>query len=365
MSFEPGNGVTVIGAHTDSPCPKLKPNAHVAKSGFIELGLQPYGGGLWHTWFDRDLGIAGRVIVRRGEGADARLSHELVKIDRPILRIPTLAIHLESADERKAFKVNKQKHLCAVLATEFKAQLGVEAGAGAGGGDGGGGGGEPAVKRQKPAAEPAPRPSLLLELLARELGCEPAQIADLELQLCDTQPSCLGGTRNEFVFSGRLDNLCSSFCALQALLETCSPHAGAGAPTLDAESNVRMLALFDHEEVGSTSAQGAGSTVMAEAIRRVTLALAANAGAAGECEGLVERTLRRSFLVSADMAHAQHPNYSDKHEPHHAPRLHAGQVIKTNANQRYATDAVSAFIFRTLGERVGVPVQEFVVRSDC
>ena len=138
--YQSGNGITIIGAHTDSPCPKLKPNAHVESRGFIQVGLQPYGGGLWHTWFDRDLGIAGRVIVRRDGGT--RLSHELVRIDKPILRIPTLAIHLEDASERKAFAVNKQRHLPAVLATAFKQQLGEDAVA-KGSGD------EPARKKAK------------------------------------------------------------------------------------------------------------------------------------------------------------------------------------------------------------------------
>ena len=365
-----GNGITSIGAHTDSPCPKLKPNPHKEAAGYVQIGLQTYGGGLWHTWFDRDLGIAGRVIVRRPGG---KLSHELVKIDRPILRIPNLAIHLETAEERAAFKVNKETHLPAVLASSFKAQLGGAAAAAAPAAAATEEG-EPEPKRQQVGPKGGSsraakqQPTLLLSLLSEELQCAPADIADLELQLCPVEPSAIGGARREFIFSGRLDNLASCFCATKALV------ACAEESSLAAEANVRMIALFDHEEVGSCSAHGAGSTIMPEAIKRIALALGGGEGgeggeggaaAVGDREGLVERVIRRSFLVSADMAHGVHPNYAAKHEANHGPAIHGGQVIKQNANQRYATDAVSAFLFRELGEKAGCPVQEFVVRSDC
>lgn len=329
-----GNGFTVLGAHTDSPCPKLKPNSELNKSGYVSVGVQPYGGGLWHTWFDRDLSVAGRVVVER-EGA---LCHELVRIDRPIMRIPSLAIHLESAEERRAFAVNKQNHLAPVLAMAVDNAVN-------------GGGGEEA--KQDLLKQGGRHQPLLLELLSKQLGCAPGDIRDFELQLCDTQPSAIiGGMGDgEFVASGRLDNLCSCFQAITALLNA--------DETLASEKNVRMVALFDHEEVGSDSAQGAGSPVMLDAMRRVTLAMG------GGAEGIVERTLQASLVVSSDMAHALHPNYSDKHEPAHQPRIHGGMVIKNNANQRYATNAITGFMFRELGRRAGLPVQEFVVRSDC
>lgn len=219
-----------------------------------------------------------------------------------------------------------------MLATEVKAALNAPAGGGEGG-------------RAHHPALPA--------LLAAELGCAADEIQDFELQLCDTQPATLGGAFDEFVYSGRLDNLASCYTSLRAFLAASTPASLAG------ETGVRMVAHFDHEEVGSASAQGAASPVMMDAMRRVASALAA-----GQADA-VERSVRASFLVSSDMAHAVHPNYADKHEPAHAPRMHGGLAVKHNSNQRYATDAVSSFLFRELGRCAGVPMQEFVTRSDC
>ena len=200
--------------------------------------------------------------------------------------------------------------------------------------------------------EPEKHHAVLLSLLAAELGCAPGEIADFDLQLCDTQPAAVVGAADEFVVSGRLDNLASCFASLKALLAT------SGPADLADETTVRMIAHFDHEEVGSESAHGAGSPCVLDTVRRVAAALA------GGQEGALERAVRASFLVSADMAHAVHPNYSDKHEPGHQPRMQEGLVVKRNVNQRYATDGVTAFLFRELGRRAKVPVQEFVVRSD-
>ena len=302
------------------------------------MGVEPYGGGLWYTWFDRDLTVGGRALVRRG----GVLSHELVYVPRPVLRIPSLAIHLNREIATEGMKVNAQNHLPPVLATAVKAAL-----------DAGGEaapGGKAASKAEGLGERHHP---LLLQLLATELRCAPGDIADFDLQLCDTQAACVGGACDEFIFSGRLDNLASCYTSLRAFIDACGDEA-----SLADETCVRMVAHFDHEEVGSASAHGAGSPCMLDAIRRVAAALA------GGQEGAVERALRASFLVSADMAHAVHANYSDRHDACHAPQLHAGLVVKHNANQRYATDGVTAFLFRELGRAAGVPFQEFAVRSD-
>ena len=177
-------------------------------------------------------------------------------------------------------------------------------------------------------------------MLAEELNCDPHEIVDFELEVCDVQPSVIGGAAREFIYSGRLDNLASSFCALKALLD-----AGGGG-SLKEETGVRMIALFDNEEVGSDSTAGAGGTVVADAVNRTVRALCGT-----EREGLAERTARNSFLVSADMAHALHPNYQDKHESNHQPKMHKGVVVKHNANQRYATTAVTATLFRECQHR--------------
>ncbi|CAN6578545.1 unnamed protein product [Malus baccata var. baccata] len=337
-----GNGFHIVGAHTDSPCLKLKPVSKVAKGGYLEVGVQTYGGGLWHTWFDRDLTIAGRVIVREEKDGSVSYSHKLVRIEEPIMRIPTLAIHLDR-DVRDAFKVNAQTHLLPVLATAVKAELNkVVAEDGEADNDIQTSGKK---SNEKTTSNALKHHSLLLQLLADQLGCEPEHISDFELQACDTQPSIVAGAAKEFVFSGRLDNLCMSFCSLKALIDATSSDSN-----LEDESGVRMVALFDHEEVGSNSAQGAGSPAMLNTLSRITHSFTTDSK-------LLEKAIQRSFLVSADMAHALHPNYMDKHEQNHQPKLHGGLVIKHNANQRYATNAVTALIFREIARNHSLPVQ--------
>ncbi|GAX84190.1 hypothetical protein CEUSTIGMA_g11613.t1 [Chlamydomonas eustigma] len=358
--YEPGNGFYMIGAHTDSPCLKLKPVTKSTKSGYLMVNIETYGGGLWYTWFDRDLGLAGRVLLRKpseSTSASPAIYSRLLKIDRPLLRIPMLAIHLQRDIHTNGFKPNLQTNFAPILATAVKSQLGLhkkgeeEAVAS-----------EPApsneaAKQSSSPSSPSPESvkhhSLLMEILSEELGVSPNDIVDFELNLCDVQPGVVGGAKSEFVFCGRLDNLAMSFVSLQALIDTCKSEGA-----LSEETGVRAIALFDHEEVGSDSAQGAGGPVMRDTITRVAVALGSDG------EGVVERTMRSSFLVSADMAHALHPNYADKHDPDHQPKLHEGLVLKHNTNQRYATNAVSAALFREVGRLRGISCQEFSVRND-
>ncbi|XWS60293.1 hypothetical protein CRYUN_Cryun07bG0023900 [Craigia yunnanensis] len=331
-----GNGFHIVGAHTDSPCLKLKPVSKVTKGGYLEVGVQTYGGGLWHTWFDRDLTVAGRVMIKEEKGGSVSYSHRLFRIEEPIMRVPTLAIHLDRGIN-DGFKVNTQSHLLPILATSIKAELNRE------------------VVENGPAEKitnNSRHHSLLLQMIANKLGCQPDQICDFELQACDTQPSIVAGATKEFIFSGRLDNLCMSFCSLKALIDATSSESD-----LEDESGVRMVALFDHEEVGSNSAQGAGSPAMLDALSRITNSFTSDSK-------MLTKTIQRSFFVSADMAHALHPNYMDKHEENHQPKLHGGLVIKHNANQRYATNAVTSFIFREIAMKHNLPIQDFVVRND-
>ncbi|XP_078434780.1 Zn-dependent exopeptidases superfamily protein [Wolffia australiana] len=329
------SGFHVIGAHTDSPCLKLKPFSASAKSGYLMVNVQTYGGGLWHTWFDRDLSVAGRVILKTKEGD---YLHKLVKVKRPLLRVPTLAIHLDRSVNTDGFKPNLENHLVPLLAIKTDD-----------------GGVEPENSKKQPQAQKRPHHPLLLQILSSELGFEADEIASLELNICDVQPSCLGGGNNEFIFSGRLDNLASSYCALRALIDSCS-----SPQDLQDENSIRMVALFDNEEVGSDSAQGAGAPTMFHGIRRIVDSLSKGQGS----ENTFERAIRRSFLVSADMAHGTHPNFPEKHEEHHRPALQKGLVIKHNANQRYATSAVTAFLFREVAVMHNIPTQDFVVRND-
>ncbi|OMO69157.1 Peptidase M18 [Corchorus capsularis] len=331
--YSVGNGFHVIAAHTDSPCLKLKPKSASSKSNYLMLNVQTYGGGLWHTWFDRDLSVAGRVIVRASDGS---FLHKLVKVKRPLLRVPTLAIHLNRTVNTDGFKPNLETHLVPLLATKPE-----EA---------------PAESKEKNTLpSKAAHHPLLLQILSDELCCNVDDILNIELNICDTQPSCLGGANNEFIFSGRLDNLASSYCALRALVDSCgSPGA------LSSEHAIRMVALFDNEEVGSDSYQGAGAPTMFQAMRRIVGSLANSYVG----ESAFDRAIRQSFLVSADMAHGVHPNFMDKHEEHHRPEMHKGLVIKHNANQRYATSGVTSFLFKEVAKIHNLPTQEFVVRND-
>jgi aspartyl aminopeptidase len=327
--YMPGGGFIIIGGHTDSPNLKIKPVSKKTGSGCVQLGVECYGGGLWHTWFDRDLGVSGRVLVRKEDGG---IKQELVNLQSPVARVSTLCIHLQSADERSAFTVNKETHTSPILGTQTILEQGAE------------GQLNDLEKRHEPR---------LLEVIAKVIGAEVKQMVDMELNLYDVQPASLGGLASEFLYSARLDNLATVFCSIEALV--------AHSADLSNDTDVSLVALFDHEEVGSQSAHGAGSPIMAEAVRRISSALTPenyNPDVYGAC-------IRKSFVLSCDQAHAVHPNYASKHESEHAPKLNGGVVIKTNSNQRYTTNGVTGFMIRELGRKAQVPIQEFAVRNDC
>lgn len=303
------SGFKIIGAHTDSPNLKLKPNSAYDKDGYLQLGVEVYGGVLLTTWTDRDLSLAGRVVIK---GKKQPLS-KLVRFDAPLLRIPQLAIHLNRDVNEKGLTLNKQNHLPPILSLTEKKGL---------------------------------TKDFLEKLVAQKLKCKPNEILSMELSLYDTQPGSVGGANGEFIFSGRLDNLASCHAALQALTESKRKDA-----------MTRVIAFYDHEEVGSDSAQGAGSPFLKDVLERLTL----------ESENSREiffRSMANSFFISADMAHAVHPNYSEKHDARHMPIINGGPVIKCNSNQRYATEGVSSAWFESLCKKAGVPVQKFVVRTD-
>ncbi|KAJ3265414.1 hypothetical protein HDU77_005437 [Chytriomyces hyalinus] len=328
-AYKSGNGFSIIGAHTDSPCLKIKPISKKETAGYMKVGVECYGGGLWNTWFDRDLGIAGRVVVKSGDAITGRL----VKIDEPILRIPTLAIHLDRGVNSEGFKFNTETHLTPMLGLAAKSLNG-----------------EPADKTKVEKHH-----SALLNKIAGELQVTTEEISDFELCLFDTHPSAIGGVDNEFIFSARLDNLMSSFCAIEAIIKSVTEGSS------ETDSQIRVVSLFDNEEVGSNTAFGADSDLLEVTVRRL-----ATAELEGEKPGSTafEQSLTRSFLISADMAHACHPNYSEKHEDNHRPAMNKGIVIKQNANQRYATTSVTTAILREVAKKRNVPLQEFVVRND-
>ena len=269
LLFEPGtSGFKVIGAHTDSPNLKLKPRSKKTANGLVQLSVEAYGGGLWHTWFDRDLSIAGRVIVKK-PNSDGSLSfeHRLVKVDRPVLRVPNLCIHLRTPEERDAFKVNKEDHLIPILCDHVEKSMSNNS----------------VNKSEDENASNAEESDLwtaeqqpeLLSLLSSELGCAAADIVDFELSLFDTQGAATSGYRQEFLCGSRIDNLASCFVAVEALHD----HAMS---SLDEDKDVSIVALFDHEEVGSDSNPGAGSTIMRDAVTRISNSLDNNQGTDSE-----------------------------------------------------------------------------------
>ncbi|KAL4075948.1 peptidase M18 [Scleroderma citrinum] len=319
-------GVSIVATHVDSPNLRVRPVSKLSSLGYLQVGVETYGGGIWHSWFDRDLSLAGRVIVIQQDGS---FHSKLIKIDRPLLRIPTLAIHLDR-NVNDSFKFNQQTEFMPILGLIEDTLNKVEV-----------------INTSASSIQGNHHPALLA-ILAEELSVAPEEIRDFELHLYDTQASVSGGISNEFIFSPRLDNMFSSSCAVEALA------AHAESPSFDTSSgNINCIALFNHEEIGSVSTTGAESSLIPSLLQRLS-----------PTPTLYSQSLSRSFLVSADMGHAIHPNYSSKHEDNHRPIINGGMVIKTNAKQRYATDAISAFLFKKLVERKGGMVQEFEVRND-
>ena len=355
-----GGGFKVIGAHTDSPNLKIKPySKKKLTQGYVQLAVECYGGGLWHTWFDRDLGLSGRVLVRNED--NGTIEQKLMKVDRPLLQIPNLAIHLQTAKEREAFEYNKEDHLIPMLSLEVKKALGGLNGKESNDDDEDGEDEEDTTKDVWVENQE----SLLMQLIASELSVPISSIVDFELNLFDVQKANLGGIYSEFIHSARLDNLASCFMAVQALVDYVTEDDGA---SLENDEDISLIALFDHEEVGSSSATGAGSPIMGEAVKRVCNALC-KSGNGDEQRNVLEayqHSISKSFVLSVDQAHAIHANYASKHEKNHAPRMNGGMVIKRNANQRYATTGITGFIVREIAKKAGLkPVQEFVVRNDC
>ena len=295
-------GLRMVGAHTDSPCLKVKPSAELNRLGYQQLGVEVYGGALLNPWFDRDLSLAGRVSYLDKQG---ELQHSLIDYQDPIGVVPSLAIHLDR-EANKDRTVNPQLHLPVLL----------------------GQGDEKLDLRQ-----------MLAQKLAAE-GVEVDRVLDYELSFYDTQAARFIGLEQDYLASARLDNLLSCYIGLQSLI-------GAAA------GQAQVLICTDHEEVGSTSACGAAGPMLEQWLQRI---LPDNESR--------NRVLAASMLISADNAHAVHPNYLDKHDENHGPLLNKGPVIKLNANQRYATNSETSATFRQIALQEEVEVQAFVVRSD-
>jgi len=287
-------GIRLIGTHTDSPTFRVRPVSDVTRAGYRLVGVEPYGGILAHTWMDRDLTVAGRVVLRDG-------STRLVHLAGSPLRFPSLAIHLDRG-VNDGLVLDRQRHLVPVLGLEREDDL------------------------------------------LTQLGLDRDAVLGHDLALTDTQPA--GVTGSNWISAPRLDNLGSCHSALHALVAS------------QAALHTQVWVANDHEEVGSGSAEGARGSFLEDVLHRL-------AAATGDTDPqALPQAVARSFMVSADMAHAVHPNYAERHEPQHAPQLGGGPVVKHNANQSYATDATTQAWFVARAEEAGVPVQHFVTRAD-
>ena len=303
-------GIRLTGTHTDSPSLKIKPMPEIHQQGYLQLGVEVYGGALLNPWFDRDLSIAGRVDFQTKQG---ELQSALIDMKEPVAFIPSLAIHLER-NVNDAHKINRQKEL------------------------------PPVLLQLKKGEEFSFDQVLLKQLQQNSKYADADKILSHELLLYDTQAPSLVGLHKQFIASARLDNLLSCFLAATALIDS-------------QDSFASLLVCHDHEEVGSASIAGAQGPFLKAVIQRLV---------SSEHNGpeAMERVLRQSLLLSIDNAHGVHPNYVDKHDAQHRPLLNGGPVIKINANQRYASNSESVALFKSLCQQLQIPTQSFVMRSD-
>lgn len=334
----PGNGISIVGAHTDSPTLRIKPLSKRNNEGFIQIGVETYGGGIWHSWFDSDLSLAGRVIIKQ----DDKFIPKLININKPLLKIPTLAIHLDR-DVNTKFEFNKETQLLPIAGLENASSSGCCDS-------------NPLSNDEFQSLNTVIQRhnKQLVDLIAIEAGVSAEDIEDFELILYDNKPSTIGGLNDEFIFSGRLDNLTSCFTSIEGLIQSLENDS------LLNESGIRLVSLFDHEEIGSSSAQGADSNFLPNILDRIT-------GLTGEDQDSYQSRIlessSKSFFLSSDVAHGVHPNYSSKYETNHKPKLGEGPVIKINANQRYVTNSPGIVLINQVAKLAKVKLQLFVVQN--
>ncbi|MFH4977073.1 hypothetical protein AB6A40_003782 [Gnathostoma spinigerum] len=331
--YKPGHGFSIAAAHTDSPSLRVKPVSKQTRGSFLQVGVSTYGGGIWRTWFDRDLSLAGRIVCRDGDF----MIQKLVNISKPVLFIPNLAVHFGA----KIVEDNKETEVRPILATLAAEKLASRSESSSSKDD---------TQSSDPTSVLNDHHPLLLQMVAESAGCAPEAIVDFDLCIYDHQPASIGGINEEFITSQRLDNLVGTYTIIRGLIKSVS-----SPDSLKNDENIRMAVCFDNEECGSQSAQGADCNFIQWVLRRLTK---------GGSEFSFEQSVGRSFLISADQAHAVSPNYMDKYEENHRPNFHGGVVAKINCNQRYATNAYTNAIFKQIAKMAGVPVQKFVVRND-
>ena len=304
-------GFKMIGAHTDSPGLRIKPNAATGVDGLLRLGVEIYGGPILATFTDRDLSLAGRINYK---DTNNNIVSSLINFDRPLLRLPNLAIHMNRMVNEEGLTLHKQNELPLILSAL--------------------------------AQECLPQ-TYFSELLQEQSACETERILSWDLAVYDTQKGAFWGAENEFYANSQLDNLASCHAALQGLLDD---------TVLENEATL-VCAFFDHEEIGSESNKGADGSFLGDVLKRISLVTENN-------KEDFTRALAKSFMVSADMAHAYQPNFPLAYDPDHKVFVNKGPVIKVNANQRYSTESVSQAMFVDWCEQASVPYQKYSHRSD-
>lgn len=318
-------GFTVVGAHTDSPNLRVKSNPDVVSAGVAQIGMEIYGAVLLNSWLDRGLGLAGRVSVANDGGS---IEERLFLDDRPLMVVPQLAIHLDRDVVTAGLKLDPQRHLAPIWALAGEAEPGDD--------------------------EPNGADGALRAHVAEVLGVASDQVLAWDLMAFDVQPPAVIGRDRDLFSTGRIDNLLSTFCGVRALAELAVDERASDGAGL---ARTPLLALYDHEEIGSETATGAAGAFLGSLLERI-------ASAAGASRPDYLASLNTSIVVSVDGAHATNPNYADRHEPSHQIALNGGVVIKRNANQRYATDARSEAFIVDVCRRAGVPLQHYIHRND-
>ncbi|KAI4121927.1 MAG: hypothetical protein LQ347_006696 [Umbilicaria vellea] len=344
-SYKPGNGASIIASHIDALTARLKPIPKLqTKGGFVQLGVAPYAGGLNPTWMDRDLGIGGRVLVK--DMKSGMVETRLVKLDWPIARIPTLAPHF-GAPSQGPF--NPETQMVPIIGLDNSDISDIS--------------GTPEPETAKPAflggasTFAATQPGRLVKAIASELSIQDVgSIVNWELELFDTQSAQLGGLDKEFIFAGRIDDKLCSYSAIEALLASVSSSTTSSSES----STLKVVGLFDDEEIGSLLRQGAHSNFLPTTISRIVEAFAdAKCGA-----NLLAQTYANSFLISADVSHALNPNFASVYLENHAPRLNVGVAIQADPNGHTTTDGMSTALLTRIAEKAGSVLQVFQIRND-
>ena len=384
-AYEAGNGAAIVASHVDALTARLKPIPKLAnKAGYVQLGVAPYAGGLNTTWFDRDLGVAGRVLVKNTD--TGKIESRLVKLDWPVARIPTLAPHFGAASDVP--HPNKETQMVPIIGLETE-------------------------EGNKVSADPKPsvlggagtftstQPERLVKVIAGEMGIEDlSTIINWELELFDTQPAQLGGLDKEFIFGGRIDDKLCAFAAIEALIESTSTSSDISDTSSESESDIfsipqdidifdsspatcphansksssilKIVALFDDEEIGSLLRQGAHSTLLPSTISRITESFVETNRSFSMIPppphssnaNLLGQTYANSFLISADVTHAINPNFMSAYLENHSPRLNTGIAIQADPNGHTTTDAVSTTLLRRIAEKCDSTLQVFQIRND-